>query len=306
MELILFPFDLPLHPMRYLLTLLFIVTLAACEKKISFQPKNAASSVVVEAYIENGQGPVVVLSKSLDYFNKISPGILANSFIHGADVYVSNGTKTHKLKEYGVPTGSGYTIHYYTIDDASPSTAFMGEFNTSYSLRIVIDGKEYTANTTIPPLAKTIDSLWWKKAPANPDTTKVVLMSRVIDPVGFGNYIRYYTKVNDSLFFPPPASVFDDQIVDGTAYEIEVEHGIDRNQKIDFENYSFFQRGDTITVKFSNIDRNTYDFWRTMEFSYASIGNPFSSPAKVLGNVNGALGYFGGYAVQYKTLIIPK
>ncbi|MGB8193468.1 MAG: DUF4249 family protein, partial [Chitinophagaceae bacterium] len=53
-------------------------------------------------------------------------------------------------------------------------------------------------------------------------------------------------------------------------------------------------------------DKATFDFWRTMEFSYASIGNPFSSPTKVLGNVKGALGYFGGYAVQYKTIIIPK
>ena len=131
-------------------------------------------------------------------------------------------------------------------------------------------------------------------------------MSKVTDPAGFGNYIRYYTRVNDSLFYPPPASVFDDQIIDGTTYEIEVEHGVDRNEEIDFEEYSFFHRGDTVTVKFANIDKKTFDFWRTMEFAYGSIGNPFSSPTKVLGNVNGALGYFGGYAVQYKTLIVPK
>jgi len=292
--------------MRYLLVLFLLIVMTACEKAVNFKLKETENSVVVDAFIENGQGPVVVLSKSLDYFSKITPDILANSFIHGAQVYVSNGTKTHQLKEYGVPAGSGYTIYYYTIDAANPSTAFMGELNTSYNLRILINGKEYTATTTIPALAKTIDSLWWKKAPANPDTNKVVLMSRTTDPPGFGNYIRYYTKVNDSLFFAPPASVFDDQIVDGTTYEVEVEHGVDRNQKIDFENYSFFQRGDTVTVKFTNIDKNTYDFWRTMEFSYASIGNPFSSPTKVLGNVKGALGYFGGYAVQYRTIIIPK
>lgn len=100
--------------------------------------------------------------------------------------------------------------------------------------------------------------------------------------------------------------MFDDQIIDGTTYEVEVEKGVNRNGEIDFENYSFFNRGDTVTLKFTNIDKATYDFWRTMEFSYASIGNPFSSPTKVLGNVKGALGYFGGYAVQYKVIIIPK
>jgi hypothetical protein len=44
-----------------------------------------------------------------------------------------------------------------------------------------------------------------------------------------------------------------------------------------------------------------------MEFNYGSTGNPFASPNKVLGNIsNGALGYFGGYANQFKTIIIPR
>ncbi len=68
----------------------------------------------------------------------------------------------------------------------------------------------------------------------------------------------------------------------------------------------FFNKGDTITLKFTNIDKSTFDFWRTMEYSYQSIGNPFSSPTRVTGNIKGALGYFGGYAAQYKTVIVPK
>ncbi len=44
-----------------------------------------------------------------------------------------------------------------------------------------------------------------------------------------------------------------------------------------------------------------------MEFAYQSIGNPFASPNKVLGNMsNGALGAFSGYAAFYKTITIPE
>jgi hypothetical protein len=44
-----------------------------------------------------------------------------------------------------------------------------------------------------------------------------------------------------------------------------------------------------------------------MEYTYASVGNPFASPVKVLSNIsNNALGYFGGYASQYRTIIIPR
>ena len=170
-----------------------------------------------------------------------------------------------------------------------------------------MDGNEYNSMTTIPELNKKLDSLWWKPSPYNPDTTKVILMTKVTDPPGFGNYIRYFTRTGQGAFFPGFNSVFDDQIVDGSTYEIEVERGVNRNEELDIENYSFFNRGDTVTVKFCNIDKATYDFWRTMEYSYASIGNPFSSPTRVSNNVQGgALGYFGGYAVQYKSIIIPK
>ncbi|MCY1535045.1 hypothetical protein D9M68_704340 [compost metagenome] len=72
-----------------------------------------------------------------------------------------------------------------------------------------------------------------------------------------------------------------------------------------FMTYSYFERGDTVTVKWSAIDRTTYTFWQTLEFSIGTTGNPFSTPIKVGSNVsNGALGIWAGYSSAYKTLII--
>jgi hypothetical protein len=286
-----------------LCSLLFLVS---CEKTISFKLDEQAQKLVVDATIESGKPPVFVLSKSLDYFSEISPAALAASFVRGAQIYLSNGSVTHLLKEYTVITPIA-TLYYYSTDSSNMSTAITGEPGKNYSAEILVDGKTYFAETSIPVMAKTIDSLWWKPSPNNPDTTKVVLMARVTDPPGLGNYIRYFTSANGGSFNPGLNSVFDDQIVDGKTYDIEVEQGVDRNEEFSFSDYSFFDRGDTVVVKFTNIDKKTFDFWRTMEYNYSSIGSPFSSPTKVLGNLsNGALGYFGGYSVQYKSLIIPK
>jgi hypothetical protein len=282
------------------------VLLLSCEKAIRFNLNDASPKLVVEATIENNQPPVVILSKSLNYFDNISPALLAGSFVHNAAVYVSNGLLTHKLKEYSLPFAGGYTLYYYSIDSSSPATVFTGELNRQYSLRILTDGNEYRAVTTIPAITRRIDSLFWKKAPGNSDSNKVALMIRATDRPGYGDYIRYFTKRNSEPFYPALNSVYDDQIIDGTTYEIEVERGVDRSRSLPSD-YVFFEKGDTITLKLCQIDKATYDFWRTMEFSYASIGNPFSSPTKVLGNIsNGALGYFGGYACQFRTLIIPR
>lgn len=277
-----------------------------CEKNINFDLKEAPVTLVVDANIENGQVPVVVLTKSLDYFSSINSSIVQNLFVHGAEVSISNGIKTHRLKEYTFPVIGGYNFYSYSIDSADLATAFAGEFNTTYTLKIISDGQEYNASTTIPILAKKPDSLWWKQAPFQDDTTKVIMMVKATDPPGLGNYVRYFTKKNSENFLPGSNSVFDDQVIDGSTYELQVDPGIDRNNAPSLDS-NFFHRGDTVTMKLCNIDKATYAFWNTWEFAYQSIGNPFAQPNKVIGNIsNGALGAFYGYAAFYKTLIIPK
>jgi Domain of unknown function (DUF4249) len=278
----------------------------SCEKAIEFKLDETKPKLVVEASIENGQAPFVYLSRSLDYFSSVSPDILANNFVRNAEVYISDGNVTHQLREYAIPVGGGYNFYYYSNDPANPSSAITGQLNKRYSLRIVAEGKEYTAETTIPNTTRRIDSLFWKLAPQGNTPEKVMLMVKATDAPGFGDYIRYFTKQNRDPFYPGLNSVYDDQIIDGTSYEIQVERGVARTGSIP-EGYSLFNKGDTITLKLCNIDKATYDFWRTMEFTYASVGNPFSSPTKVISNVKGgALGYFGGYAAQYRTIIIPQ
>lgn len=280
--------------------------LTSCEKGIEFKLDEVTPKLVVEASIENGQAPVVNLSKSMGYFSQIDLNTLANSFVRNADVYISNGTLTHKLREFGAPVGGGYTFYYYSNDPSSPSTAFVGELNKQYSLRIVAEGKEYTATTTIPNTTRRIDSVFWKPAPPGNEPQKVAVMARGYDQPGFGDYVRYFTKRNSEIFYPGLASVYDDQVIDGSEYEVQVDRGVPRNGNYP-EGYSFFDKGDTVTLKLCNIDKATFDFWRTMEYTYASVGNPFSSPTKVISNIKGGgLGYFGGYAAQYRTIIIPR
>jgi hypothetical protein len=293
--------------MRILYLTILLFTVYSCEKSINFTPATQEPKLVVEGIIENSQHPTVYLTRSLDFFSKISREELAGSFVRNAEVTISDGVTTETLKEYEVRVSGDTLLYYYTTDTAKGTSAMTGQLGTTYYLNIKTGGKEYTSATTIPYLTKTLDSLYYFSALFPDDSTKVILYGRFNDPPGFGNYIRYFTNVNSGVYLPGLNSVFDDQVVDGKTYNVQIEKGVDRNTDIDFENYSYFTRGDIVSVKFCNIDKATFDFWRTMEYSYASIGNPFSSPTKVIGNIsNGALGYFGGYAVQYASIIIPE
>jgi hypothetical protein len=281
--------------------------LSACEKAVNFDLDEKEPKLVVEATIENARAPLVVLSKSFNFFETFGLKELAGISARGAEVFMSDGIQTLKLKEYGqqIP-GTTDSVFYFTNDITLLPSAIIGTANKSYNLRVLWNGKEYKATTTIPAITRRIDSLFWKKAPEGNDTNKAALMVIATDKPGYGDYIRYFTKSNKEDFQPGLNSVFDDQIIDGTTYTIEVERGVNRSIPRG-DGFAYFNKGDTVTLKLCNIDKATYDFWRTVEFSYASIGNPFSTPTKVSGNIsNGALGYFGGYGAQFKTIIIPK
>ena len=211
--------------MKQIAGILFLaLALLSCEKNIDFNLKQSADILVVDANIENGQPPTVVLTHSLNYFSNINPSIIANSFVHDAVVTISNGTLTHQLKEYTIPVAPGVNFYSYSIDTSNLSTAFNGRLNTNYALKIVSVGKEYNAITSIPVLAKKPDSLWWKKAPfQETDSNRIILMVKATDPPGLGNYVRYFTQKNRGLFFPGENSVFDDQVIDGTTYEFQIE-----------------------------------------------------------------------------------
>lgn len=294
---------------RYLFLCAAILLFISCERNININSAGAEPVLVVEATIENDQPPVVILSRSLDYFGKINPAILAGSFVHDAEININNGVTTHRLKEYNLSLGGGYALSYYSIDSSNLATAFTGQLNRSYFMSINAEGKNYTATTTIPAITRRIDSIWWKPLPLPADSLWAAVMVKATDKPGLGDYIRYFTKVNSGGFLPGDPSAFDDDIIDGTTYEIQLDKGQDRNNPSPDEDHRrLYNRGDTVIFKLSQIDRATFDFWRTMEYSYSSIGNPFASPIKVMSNIKGApaLGYFGGYASQYRSLIIPR
>lgn len=275
----------------------------SCEKDINIELDPTQTRLVVDASIENNRPPIVFLTKSVDFFSKIDSAALAGSFVRNARVTIDDGSRKVVLMEDSLKSSEGATLYYYST---ATSEVFLGRVGARYVLEIETMGSRYSANTTIPEITRRIDSLWWEAVPFAKDSNAVRVVLKATDRPGLGDYIRYYTRVGSAPFFPGFNSVFDDNIIDGITYTVPIDKGVDKNgQFSDTSNY--FKRGDTVTLKLCNIDKQTFDFWRTYEFSFQSIGNPFSSPTRILSNISGgALGYFGGYGAQFRTIIVPK
>ena len=128
---------------RFNILFLFIF-LVSCEKDINLVPDATTQKLVVDAEIENGLAPTVILTQSTGYYANLDSSVLNNSFIHNAQLTISNGNKTHLLKEYKLPIKGGF-IYYYSNDPASPSTAFLGEIGKQYTLKVNYNNSIYTA-----------------------------------------------------------------------------------------------------------------------------------------------------------------
>ncbi|OJV52210.1 MAG: hypothetical protein BGO31_00635 [Bacteroidetes bacterium 43-16] len=285
--------------------------LISCEKEVNFNlPASISEKVVVEGGIELGTPPLVLLTNSFGFFSKLDLSTLQNAFISGAQISVSDGSRTVNLREYSIDT-LGNFYKFYSVDSSNAADlTFIGQAGKSYQLKIVVDGKTYESTTTIPqPVSAAFDSIWSEPFenpdPEHPEYRRV--MVRYNDPPELGNRFRIFIQQNNRPFTAGRFSTLDDNITNGTTTTLDFYNVLSPMDTSTQDGRFAFLPDDVVTIKFSAIDKATYDFWQTLDFSVGTTGNPFSTPVKVPSNIsNGALGIWAGYAPTYKTVTVKE
>jgi len=288
---------------KALMFIILLVTTIACEKNVTVKVPDAEPLVVVEGYVETGKNPILVLSKTLPFFGTINTSTVFQQTIQGARVIIANGSMIDTLDQ--IPGIGVYT-----------TSSMIGQERTTYRLRIEVEGKIVSATTYIPEAIK-LDSVWFK-VNGTRDSLGFA-WAHLTDPDTLGNFYRWFAqrinrytfgteigRMKDSIFIAPNGSVFEDKFINGKSFDLGYQRGTVRNsQKTDDINDEkfFYKVGDTIVVKFCTLDRQHFEFWRTEETQVSNNGNPFASPAPVLGNIEGGLGIWGGYASTFDTII---
>lgn len=292
-----------------------LLTLVSCEKEIKVNLSESDKKIVVEGFIESESQPYVTLTYSIGFFDKIdlnSVEYVRNAVVNVEDL--STG-KNLTLKEYKVDTTIGpktFSFSIYAPDYTDPvAMSFKGEVGHTYRLTIQSSGKSFVGYTQIPASVG-LDSVRLEpvKGKENEFST---LRANYADPDTFGNCVRLETLAkryekdgSPELFFTSFNSVYDDNIINGTMVPLTIDLGYDKTKtysREEFETLGYVRKGDTITVKWSAIDKSVFSFYQTLTFSAGSVGNPFSSPTKIQGNVSGALGVWAGLGTKMYTII---
>ncbi len=244
---------------------LIIMVLVSCEKDVTVEIPESEPQIVVEGYIESGEHPILVLSRTLPFFGTINTTVVSLQTIQGAVVIIDNGTITDTLDQ--VPGFGVYT-----------TTRITGEEFKTYRLRVEVEGKVLTASTYIPA-AIALDSVWFEVSGTRDSLG--FAWAHLNDPDTLGNNYRWFAqrinkytygddigRMKDSILIAPNGSVFEDKFINGQSFDLGYQRGSTPNsQKEDDLNDErfFYKRGDTILVKFSTLDRAHFEFWRTEE-----------------------------------------
>ena len=245
---------------------------SSCEKVITIELNDADQKIVVDAIVSNDSAQnYVILSKSGGFYQ-------SNDFeaITGASVIITDDAGTiYNLSE----TAPGY----YS------SSALIGKLKTNYNLEVITPEQTITASTYIPDTTH-LDSLsyFWNEGGFGKPSWFVLM--NWTDDGDEENYYRFKTSVNG--YQEKGISLLDDLLIDG----VETQYPLFDAEVEDY---------DTLQVEFIEIDRGTYDYLRILGEIASGANASSAAPGNPDSNLSGnALGFFGGYAISYGSVVI--
>lgn len=276
---------------------------------------------VVEGFVEAGENSnraYVIITRSIPFLQEINAEIIENLFVDNALVVVDDGANQVQfskicLNELPMEIRMSITDQLGLIADSIDVNIcfyldLFDELDRSpgknYTLNADVDGHQISGTTYIPEVS-TLDSLWFQETPGVSIDTLAELWATINDDPNEVNFYRFLSGSPNGGYQAPFTSVTDDVFFDGQKFDFPLAKAQDRDDDFDPETFGFFKVGDTINIRWLSIDKAHYDFWLTYEYILNAQG-PFASYVRVKHNVEGALGVWGGYGVDFHTLVVER
>ena len=267
-------------PANFIVLLISVlIVFSSCQKVIDVDIENVPKKYVVEGVITDQQDSSrVLISRTKD----ISEG--------GGFQGIGGATVT-------ITDNAGFSANF-TEDSAGFYSAkgFKGVIGRTYGLEVIINGKTFTAVSTMPPMIS-MDTLFISDELLFGEERKLA-NSTYQDPPGKGNCYRYVQYINGKK--AKTIFVNNDDYTDGKYVEAKLWY-LAEDEDDDEE----IESGDSVRLDFLCIDPAVYKYWFSLNQS-ATGNSQSASPANAVSNISGgALGYFSAHNVQSKTIVVP-
>lgn len=249
--------------------ILSIIAFSSCEKVINVNLKNAAPRLVIEGTVDDAGNPAKVIISKTAIFSASS------NYPKVTDAVVKITDNLGNIFSLAETSAGTYT-----------NATLTGVVGRTYNLSVMLDGKSYTASSTIPRKA-TLDSLFVdNNAIGNAAQKWVGVVYK--DPVGFGDNVQVVQTINgkgDRL-----THVAYDLYDDGGSSAFFITTG-----KIKLK------AGDEVKEELRFIDKNVFRYLLGIQ----NLADGFTIPENPNSNISGnVLGFFSAHSSETKTIVI--
>lgn len=257
---------------RGLFIILLPLTLyVSCTKTITPALNTSAAQLIIQGAISDTAGPyyVSIVNSVGFYANNSYPGV------SGAAITITDSTTGQR--DVLTETTTGYYITHALVQ---------GIYGHTYLLNVLLNGKTYTASSTMPQLVP-LDSITFNNQTKN----TIRAQANYQDPKGIVNFYKYSLVLNG---VPDPRfQTFEDRLSDGRYIR----------DLIDADT-SEIKLKDQVQLSLVGIDKNVYTYLNEAE-GIAYSNDNLAAPATPVSNITGGcLGYFSAQTVSSKTAMV--
>jgi len=254
-----------------IILVLFILFSSSCQKVITPPLSNGAPQLVIEGAVSDTTGPYYInISKTVSFYaDNTYPNV------SGASVTITD--QTAGINDLLTETSTGiYTTH-----------SIVGTPGHTYQLQVILNGKNYTAVSTMP-LPVALDSITF-------DYTSVKNMIQPVvqyqDPAAFVNYYKYNITVNGVKL--NRFQTDEDLLMNGKYINEDL-----------VTDTGAIKKNDLVLVNLDGVDKGAYNFLQEAE-SIAFYNDQLATPATPTSNISGGcLGYFSAQTVSSKSAVV--
>lgn len=284
----------PLNKIKHITTvfysamiLIVFSLLISCQKVINIDLNSPSPQLVTEASISDLPGPYFVkLSKTVNFYEitRIPP-------VTGATVEISDSS-------------SGIRETLTELENGIYRTNLLkGMPGHKYALTIKTEGQVYEAVSDMPypagllklDVKREVENESSFGGGSSSQTYRYRVDYEINDPVESDNYYRFVVYHKDREL--SSRRVFSDQFHNGKiiAGDFVLHDTID------------FDPGETVRIELQNIDKNTYNYFRTLREGASGLSFLSASPSNPISNIsNNGLGYFSASSRIEGYINLPK
>ena len=257
-----------------LLLFSWILIFSSCTKVVELDLKEFDIKIVIEGGVVDGSAiNTITLTKNINFDqSNVFPNVT------GAIVEISDDAGNSE-----------------TLTETSPgvyqTTTLTGVQGRTYFLTISADGKNYTAQSTMPYKVN-FDSLVVQNSLGFQGDSVADIKPWYQDPVGIKNYYRYVRYLNGTRY---KGSISVNDFFNDGAYS---------TLPLPFQDDGFkVNSNDTLMIEMQCVDENIDLYFRSKQQTISGMSGAPANPETNI--VGGALGYFSAYTSQSRKIKIP-